>query len=267
MDAPITSRTYRKLVLCTGRGGISWCCIDTLNHRILQKGTAAFEKNVAAEQELSDFFQQNQDIPEVVDEVQVLHSNAYNTFVPDALFDENYIGSFLQYNIKVFESDMYASDALASHGMHNVYVPLMNINNYLIDRFGSFEYRHSASVLVTKLLENSRNIDEKQVFVHLQDDHFEIVAVRGQKLMLYNCFEYHTAEDFLYHLLFTMEQLFLNPETAKVQLLGKVDEDHPAYLLAYNYIRNISFYEPDALMDKYEVSQQEALENFIIYNA
>lgn len=267
MDAPITSRTYRKLVLCTGRGSISWCCIDTLNDRILQNGTAALGKNIAAEQELNNFFQQNYEIPEAVDEVQVLHSNAYNTFVPDAFYDENYIGSFLQYNIKVFESDVYAADALGSHGMHNIYVPLMNVNNYLIDRFGSFEYRHSATVLVTKLLENSRNNDEKQVFVHLQDDHFEIVALRGQKLLLYNCFDYHTAEDFLYHLLFTMEQLFLNPESAIVLLLGKVDEEHPAYLLAYSYIRNISFYEPEALMEKYGVSRKDALENFIIYNA
>ena len=29
-----------------------------------------------------------------------------------------------------------------------VYVPLVNVNNFIFDRFGSFEYKHSATIVL-----------------------------------------------------------------------------------------------------------------------
>jgi hypothetical protein len=197
----------------------------------------------------------------------VLHDNSFNTFVPNALFDADYPGSYLQYNTKVFETDYFAVDTLSSYELNNVYVPMMNINNFLIDQFGSFDYKNANSILVSKILDASKNVDEKQVFVHVQDSHFEIVIVRNQKLLLYNSFEYKIPEDFLYYLLFTMEQLFLNPETAKVFLLGKIDEDHACYKLAYTYIRNISLFNAVHLQEKWKRNKQEALQHFILFNS
>ncbi|AWH86095.1 DUF3822 domain-containing protein [Flavobacterium album] len=267
MTETITSKNYKKLSLRIAHNGMSFCCFDTLNWEITSCKSVAFSKYTPIEEELWKAFVNHQQLTRPYDEIMVLHDNSFNTFVPDALFDENYIGSYLQYNTKVFETDFFAFDAIGSYELNNVYVPMMNVNNFLIDQFGAFEYKNVNSVLVAKLLDASKNIDEKQVYVHVQDSHFEIVVVRNQKLLLYNSFEYKTPEDFLYYLLFTMEQLFLNPETAKVSVLGKIDESHPCFTLGYTYIRNIALFDTTALQEKWGKSQHETLEHFILFNS
>ena len=64
--------------------------------------------------------------------------------------------------------------------MNNVYVPFVNINNFLLDQYETFEYQNTNSILVKQLLDLSKNKEEKQVFVHLQKEHFEIVVVKNQ---------------------------------------------------------------------------------------
>jgi len=246
---------------------MSFCCFDTLNREITHCVSEEFSKYSPIEKELWTAFVKNPLLTNPFDEIVVLHNNSFNTFVPSALFDPNYPGSYLQYNTKVFETDFFAVDELDNYELNNVYVPMMNVNNFLIDQFGAFEYKNANSVLVSKLLDASKNIDEKQIFVHFQDYHFEIVVVRNQKLLLYNSFEYKTPEDFLYFLLFTMEQLFLNPETARVYLLGKVKESDDNFTLAYTYIRHLALFNIQPLQQKWNTAKDETLQHFILFNS
>lgn len=267
MNETITTKNYKKLSLQVGLNGLSFCCFDTLNTKITSYKAVRFEKYKQLEDQLWKIFVDNPELTRPYDEVTVLHDNNFNTFVPAALFDENFLGSYLQYNTKVFETDFFTFDAISSYDLNNVYVPLMNVNNFLIDQFGEFVYRNVNSILVSKLLDMSRNVEEKQVFVHIQDKHFEIVAVHNQRLLLYNSFEYHTPEDFLYYLLFTLEQLYLNPETVKVSLMGKADESSAYFAIAYKYIRTVVLMDTTALQDRYAVPQEAALEHFILFNS
>jgi len=267
MNETITTKNYKKLSLQISLTGLSYCCFDTLNWEITAYNSIKFEKYKSIEDQLWKIFLNHTELTRQYDEIMVLHDNNFNTFVPNALFDEMFLGSYLQYNTKVFESDFFTYDAIGSYDINNVYVPLMNVNNFLIDQFGTFEYKHVNSILTGKLLDVSRNIEEKQVFVHLQATHFEIVVVRNQKLLLYNSFEYNTPEDFLYYLLFTMEQLFLNPEMVKVLLLGDIDEDGQYFAIAYKYIRNVMLLDTSALEEKYSIENKEALKHFILFNS
>jgi hypothetical protein len=267
MNDTITTKNYKKLSLQIALNGISFCCFDTLNHQIIAYKKIAFTKYRPIEDQLWKTFVDHPELTRPYDEIMVLHDNNFNTFVPQSLFDENYMCSYLQYNTKVFETDFFTYDAIGSYEINNVYVPLMNVNNFLIDQYGTFEYKNVNSILVLKLLDASKNIDETVVFAHLQEAHFEIVVAHNQKLLLYNSFEYKTPEDFLYYLLFTMEQLQLNPETSKVYLLGKVAKNDPQFTIAYKYIRNILLFDTTALQQKYTTTPQEALHHYILFNS
>ena len=196
MNDAITAKNYKKLSLQIAATGMSFCVFDTLNREINNFNYLPFGRHIPLEDELWRVFVQHPELKDSYDEVVVLHDNSFNTFVPKALFDENYPGSYLQYNTRVFEADFFAWDALGSYDMVNVYVPLMNVNNFLIERIGVFEYKNTNSILVEKLLDASVNVDEKLVFAHVQDNHFEMVVVHDQKLLLYNSFECSTPEDF-----------------------------------------------------------------------
>lgn len=265
--ATIALKNYKKLSIQVALNGLSFCVFDTLNESVLDLQEVKFNYTQSLEDQLWRTFVDFPSLTKPYDEIVVLHDNNFNAFVPKALFDENYLGSYLQYNTKVFETDFFTYDEMDTYQMINVHVPFVNVNNFLIDQFGSFEYKNVNTVLVSKVLSLSRNKFDKEVFVHFQDTHFEIIIAHNLKLLLYNSFEYKTPEDFVYYLLFTFEQLQLNPETVSVFLLGKISEDHPCFEIAYRYVRNISLLFTSNLEMQYSLSEAEVLQHYILLNS
>lgn len=262
----ITDKTYKKLAIQVSLNGLSFCSFDTLSGNGISLKNIPFnnfQKSAKIEDLFAEVFRENAELIDKYDEIQVIHSNNLSTFVPTALFDEEFIGSFLQFNTKVFETDFFTYDELPTHEMVTVYIPYVNMNNFFIDQFGSFTYKHSSTILVDKLLTFSKNIEDRKMFVHLTESHFEIVVVQNQKLHLYNSFEYKTPEDFIYYILFTAEQLQLNPEHFKLELLGKISEDDELFKIAFKYIRNVSLFNQDN-DSTFSVSQNR--EHFILLN-
>lgn len=268
--ANITEKKYKKLSIKAALTGFVYCISDTLNPAILSFNEIAFDtsdKSKSTEDLYATAFENTEELNDRYDEIVILHDNNLATFVPTALFDEQYLGSYLQYNTKVFETDFYAFDDIATYQMNTVYIPYVNINNFLLDQFGTFVYRHAHTVLVSKLLDISKNIDEKKVFVHMAQGHFEIIVVQNQHLLLFNSFEYKTPEDLIYYLLFTAEQLNLNPETLKLEFLGDITEDDAFFNIAYKYIRNVSLFDVADFQQHNNFSTGENREYFILFQS
>lgn len=269
-NANITDKKYKKLTLQVRLDGFSFCVFDTLQQSILLVKEIAFSAYPPASKVEDYYWKAFSDFPELkdsYDEVVVIHDNNLDTFVPKALFDEEFLGSYLQYNTKVFETDFFAFDEIASYEMNHVYIPYVNINNYLLDQFTTFNYKHVNSILVSKLLDLSKNVDEKQVFVHFSTTKFEIIIVQNQKLLLFNSFDFSTKEDFIYYLLFTSEQLNLNPEYYKLFILGDISEESDLYQMAYKYIRNISLLDVSELQKHNDFSTAQNLKHFILFQS
>lgn len=268
----ITLKTYRKLALRVANDGFSFAVTDTLSRQVVAFDRIDFPRGISASPQKTeghywDAFVRHPELVRPYDEVVVLHDNPLNTFVPEPLFDEESSAGYLQYGTRVFAGDTFAHDVLPPQGMVNVYIPYANINNYLLDQFESFEYRHAASVLVPRLLELSKNDYNKQVFAHFSESVVEIVVAQNGQLIFYNAFEFVSAEDFLYYLLFTAEQLWLNPEEFPLQLLGEGTEASPLFDIAYRYVRNVSLLDTSDLSQTLGVESGEARRHFILFHA
>ncbi|GGA87917.1 hypothetical protein GCM10008015_30630 [Flavobacterium palustre] len=266
----ITEKKFKKLSIQVSLTGLSFCCFDTLNNTVSSFKDIPFgnfDKNLKIEDLFANAFEKYSELNEKYDEVLVIHSNNLSTFVPTPLFDENYLGSYLQYNTKVFETDFFAFDEISNYEINAVYIPYVNMNNFFIDKFGSFDYKHANSILVTKLLDASKNIDTKKMMVHFNSTHFEIVVIQNQKLLLFNSFEYQTPEDFIYYILFTAEQLNLNPENFPLELIGDITTESPFFKIAYKYIRNVSLIDVEDLRWNNYFSEAENRNHFILFNS
>lgn len=254
MNTAITNKTYKKLTIQVSLNGFSFCIVDTLSEKVIALKNIhfdAFQKSANITDLYSLVFNEHPELLEKYDEILVIHSNNLSTFVPTALFDADYLGSYLQYNTKVFETDFFTYDQLHTYEMNNVYIPYVNMNNFFIDRFGSFEYKHANTVLVSKLLDVSKNNDERKMFIHKSESHFEIVVIQNQKLLFFNSFDYTTPEDFIYYLLFTAEQLQLNPENFKLEIVGDCLENDAYYSLIYKYIRNVKLFDVSSMQNSF----------------
>jgi len=266
----ITSKKYKKLSIQVSLSGFSFCCFDTLNNTITSFNEVQFEpsqKNTKIEEFYHDHFKKYAELKDTYDDIMVIHNNNLSTFVPTALFDEDYLGSYLQYNTKVFETDFFTYDQISNYQINSVYIPYVNINNFLIDQVGSFDYKHANSILIEKILEGSKNNDDKKMVVNFNVGHFEIIVVQNQKLLLFNSFEYATPEDFIYYLLFTAEQLSLNPESFPLELLGTITKNDAFYAIAYKYIRNVSFLDVSTLQQKNSFSTAHNQKHYILFQS
>jgi hypothetical protein len=270
MNTNITDKKYKKLSIQVSLNGLSFCCFDSLNHTILSVKEVqfdTFDKAIKIEDLFADAFRDNPELKHTYDEILVIHNNNLSTFVPEPLFDENFLGSYLQYNTKVFKTDFFAFDEISNYNINAVYIPYVNINNFFIDQFGSFDYKHASSILVAKLLDASKNNDDKKMIVNFNLGHFEIIVIQNQKLLLFNSFDYQTPEDFIYYLLFVAEQMSMNPESFKLELLGTITKEDEFYAIAYKYIRNVSFFDVSDLQKTNSFSTAQNQKHFILFNS
>jgi len=175
--------------------------------------------------------------------VNITHVNQLSTLVPKSLFDEDRIRDYLKFSSKTYTNDYVVHDEIENHDMVNVYIPFVNVNNFFLERFGSFEYKHFSTVLANSLLNTFKFSEHPHMFAHIGEQQFEILVIANNKLLFYNSFSYQTKEDFIYYILFTAEQLALNPEEFELIFAGIIDTESELFKIAYRYIRKVGLME------------------------
>lgn len=173
-------------------------------------------------------------------EVSVLYANTTYTLVPNALFDENRLSEYLKFNSKILSGDYLAYDTLEAQKIQVVYVPLVNVNNYIFETFGSFQYYHAATILLQYIAEKQPSKFATRAYIQLYTDHFDFVILKDGLLELCNSYTYKTPEDLAYYVLFALEQLGLKPDAIETKVLGAIKETDATFLMLYTYIRNIA---------------------------
>jgi len=227
--------------------GFSFCIINTvenqfekLEHHPFHNGSPTPEKLL---NNVVDLFSKNKDLQKRYGSVNITHVNQLSSLVPKSLFDEEHSRDYLKFSTKTYSNDYIVHDELENHDMINVYIPFVNVNNFFLERFGSFEYKHFSTVLVNNLMNTYKYSEHPHMFAHIGHDRFEIVVIARNKLMLYNSFDYQGKEDFIYYVLFTAEQLDLDPEKFELVLAGKISTESDLYDVAYKYVRKVSLLE------------------------
>ncbi len=227
--------------------GFSFCVINKTLNEVTALYTYAFPNSSPTPEKHLDnvveVFNKEKLLQRRYHTVNITHVNELSTLVPKAFFVPEEIKSYIKFSSKVYKNDYIVHDPLVNHDMMNVYIPFVNINNFLLEKFGAFEYKHFSTVLVENLMNTYKFSERPHMFVHICDEHFEIVIIANSKLLLYNSFKYQTKEDFIYFVLFTAEQLKLNPEKFELIFSGNIDKESDLYKIAYTYVRNINLIE------------------------
>lgn len=263
--------TIKDLSIQIRLSGLSFCIlnrttntVERLQHIQLDKKATPFELL----NKLKTILESNADFSKTFDSVLCIYQNELSTLVPKSLFDENHLADYLKFNAKILKSDFINYDTISTNGSVNVYVPLVNVNNHLFDTFGSFVYKHASTVLIDAVLQNSLKHKDIEVYINVCGLHFEIIAAKEKDLIYYNTFNYNTKEDFIYYILFAIEQLKLNPETVKIHFSGDIYKYDDKFKIVYKYIRFVDFIEPSCNYTFHTSEQPKAKHNnFILLNS
>lgn len=238
---------YHKLSIQVSLNGLSFCVLDTLSNTLIASERIRFERELtpyAVQKEIKQLFDKNKIQNIQFSEVVVIHRNNLFCLVPIALFNKGELANYLKFNAKILANDHLEYDEISNLDMVNVYVPFVNINNYIYDLFGEFEFMHHGTILIKSLINSHGNTNEPICYVHLMEGHMDITVIQNKKLLLYNNFSFAANEDFIYYLLFTLEQLKLDTETTKLKLFGAIEEGDDLFQLCHTYIQDISIFVP-----------------------
>ncbi|MCR1024968.1 DUF3822 family protein [Cellulophaga baltica] len=242
--------SYKKLSIQISLNGLSFCVLDSVENSIIKQEHISFKEEVIPFQllkNLKETLEKFEITKMSFSNITVIHRNPIFTLVPKALFDPEELPNYLKFNAKILANDQIAYDEIKNYDIVNIYVPFTNVNNYIYELFGEFEYKHSGTILIESLLNNFTAGKEPICYAHITEQQVDITVIANKNLVFYNSFIFETKEDFIYYILFTIEQLKLDTETIKLRLFGSIEEGDELYNLIFTYVRNVDVFIPSSL--------------------
>lgn len=234
-----------KLSIQLSLDGFSFCIFDPANNKFLAIESYSVQGKLSVDKFCFLFkaFVKNHEFVKLpFQETLFLIETSKTTMIPAPLFDENQMEAFANINFTNEADDVLYYDRLIYHDSFNLYAVPETLMNTLKLLFPSARFRCHSSALIEGLFIQYKNLaEEKKAFINTRNSYIDIVIIEGKKLLYYNCFKYSTKEDFIYYIIFAMEQLNLNPEETEIVLSGFIEKSSSLFEMIYKYIRNISF--------------------------
>ena len=237
-----------KLSIHISLNGLSFCIIDLFSNQVSFLRTYSLSKNTTPKELLKVLkkgFKDNAELKNNFSSVKAIHYNSLSTLVPGALFDKNNALSYLKFNSKILQNDYVAYDKIFNNECVNVYIPYVNINNYIFKIFDVFVYNHYSSIILEKVKLIEKNATTPSLYLNINDNHMELIYFVENKLVFYNRFDFNSTEDLIYFLLFTLDQLKLNPEEISLVITGNISENDDNHKIIFKYVRNVSIYNSE----------------------
>jgi len=241
--------------------GLSYCILDSNTNKFLHLetfdlGGPSRKPHIPGEQEKINtgnltrlLDSELQWLTQPFSKVRILLEQGKSTLVPEALFAEEEKRNIFEFNIaggNIKEIDL-KHDHLNSIDAFGIYQLPASMADLIGKYFPGAKVFHHSTAFIQSLFLKFRNADnDKQLFVNTASSRLDILQIKNMKLDYYNSFIYNTAEDFMYYLVFVVEQLNLNPESVDMVLLGEIEKHSPLSELILKYIRHVKFIDRNA---------------------
>ena len=114
--------------------GLSFCILQRDTNTVINLEEVSFQKKLNPLEVLDHLihlFNTKNVTQNTYDSITIIHDNELSTLVPKPLFNEECIADYLKFNSKILVSDFIAHDEVIVNDSVNVYVPYININNFI----------------------------------------------------------------------------------------------------------------------------------------
>lgn len=186
----------------------------------------------------TEFFSKS-DILRLLNDIQVdiYPSHAPYTLVPSTFFQESEKRTLLQLECELpLSSDVIALPVDSCDSILLTAVP-QQLHRFFASYFTQFSWCHPVADRLNKVQNSDR---EARVWVYGMNDRFDVLIYGNQgQLLLANSYPFKTAQDFIYFLLFALEQTGMDRMAIPVLLDGFIMPDSPIFELAHTYIRYV----------------------------
>ncbi|MAS51583.1 MAG: hypothetical protein CMD20_00115 [Flavobacteriales bacterium] len=173
--------------------------------------------------------------------VSISIANTLFSVIPKALFNKESTHLYLKLSATIKQPYEYKYHILEKEGIVICYALPKNLNDWIKKVFPSAKLTHEIAVVVESVLRDFYSLSEDRVIINLHKDYFDIIFLTKGKLKLVNSFHFSGKEDLLYYILFSFEQLDINPNVIEVFLIGEINKGGEEHQLLFQYIKNLHF--------------------------
>ncbi len=174
--------------------------------------------------------------------VRVSFSNKYFTLVPETLFDpahkEDYLRlhSHLDLNQDVVLSYRHSdTEAVNIFGIEGVVYRM--VSSLFSER--PVQCLHQTSALIKGALQHAGRRSGRHFYAHVEENNVTILVVGESGLQFCNIFNYLSAEDFIYYIIFVMQEQKMNPEQETITVWGDITHDSALFGILTKYVRYV----------------------------
>ena len=190
-----------------------------------------------------------------------------SALIPLPLYKKEDAANLLALTSPFSTDDVLCADQLKYTDTVHLYSVNKEITDAVTEHFDNVSFIHTGTALIESELLRNKNESDNSMMVNVHQHAFDIVITQGGNLIYYNSFAFHNSEDFIYYILFVMEQLKLNPEKTPLRFTGDIEKTSASYLITSKYIRNIFFGErPDAYEYSYGFRQVSPHAFYSLFN-
>ncbi len=237
---------FKELSIQINLDGLSFCvfnpvllCVEAIYNFPIN---FSYKSKEEIDRQIYFVIQSEDDLRQDFDTIKVLHNTPSFAFIPQSLYGgKDEMLEYLKYSIDVSEAEPYTVeiDRIISIETVNAYLPNTIVNNSLLSYYGRFDYQHFATSLLRMFLKHYSSHAFEVMYIYAEVGSFYFVVFRGKKLYYFNRFNYETIEDFLYYILFSIEQLDIDTEQVPLYITGEVDPTALFYNKVRRYVRYI----------------------------
>ncbi|MCQ2314641.1 MAG: DUF3822 family protein [Bacteroidales bacterium] len=241
------------------------CSLDGFSFAIKNVETAAFTK-VGTIRSLAKIKELNIDTTDFQKVIAII-DNDESTIVPEQFYEDSKKRQYLDFLGLGNEMQILTEDVNAVNAVNIFAVPFEQLNE-ISNLNANIEIKHISTVFIGAVMNRFRESITAQIAVDVHDEHFEMVAAKGNILLMHNIFHFKTKEDFAYFLLFAMERLHLDGETTPLYFAGLIDEKSQIVELCSRYIRDIRFFRKDSKTKlAQDIEETPFYYNFTLFNS
>lgn len=237
------TQEYRIAIQFT-LGGFSYLIMDA--------GTNAI---VAMESYLSDDLTDEKDIFNTFEKALALNKlngkkfqsvtciigNRNYALIPNELFDEKESSKYLGFLHTIPQNSLVLNDNLSENECHGIY----SVSNCLIEKIKGIwpdaKIVHESSIFLRHITKVANLFATTRVYVYVKNRSFDMAIFKNGNLSFFNNFKFNTKDDFLYFLMFAIEQQKMSADETSVCVSGMILGNSEIMKLCERYIKDIRF--------------------------
>ena len=166
------------------------------------------------------------------------------TLLPATLFDVNAREEYLQLNAELDTASELVHDyAHPRLELINVFTVPSKLQAWAEAHFetAELEFVHQTSSLMEGFLHAAERSARPQLYVYVDKNYVTLVVLHDSRLEFCNSFYFSSQEDFIYFILFVLQEKKMNPDQDQVHVWGELMVHSELFEVLRKYIRNVQF--------------------------